>query len=485
MAVNATFYNFSKRKNSTAFPTGAGTVIAVELKSGVDMLNPSFLIAQENQPRFSYLLFEGRFYFITGVNNVRNGLWEIGAAIDVLATNKSAILAMNAFVLYYSHNNDEIVDGRLSTKTEVNVLTEVGDFSRIGAGTSYLVSVTGVDGVSVFACDRETVDDLMPSDKLDAIQSNWNDNLDNIREVLEHIEEVTDVVSMIKYGVKALITIAVNGFIMLFEADNSLLNFDTSQGSVRNCFLLPVSINELGGTTSNILLGRLYSGKQGKKGITRIIHDSATVTIPWQADDWRRNAPYHNIYLYIPYIGLIEVPANEIIDSNTITINATLDTYSGNAIFQAVASNGSIIGHWATNLSSSYAIGTSNIDMSGMAQNALTLGVGAAAGNPIIGIGGALGMANSIHSFNTCIGFNTGIAGQGLGNNCRCITVFHDTTVNPHSISGVKGEPYNGVLSLANITGYVQTQDFSVAGDITSTEKDLINDLMDGGVYIE
>lgn len=482
MATLTVYDNFTKRKNSTKRPSGGATA-NVKLKENTSLENPVFIV--KGLSNANYCEYLGNYYYVDDVVFVTNEIVELHCTMDALATNRDGIIGSPQFVTYYSHTNNDIVDSRLSTKTVPTVQTTTDSFSRLGTGSAYLVSVTGVDGVSVYACDRATVDDLLPSDKLDAIKENW---LDNLQEILNISIDTSSVINVIKSGVEAVITIAKNVLQMLWEEQNSLWCFDSSQGSVRNCFILPLPVSELGGSSSNIMLGRLDSGKNGNRGLTRVIHDSATVSIPWQATDWRRNSPYHDLYLYIPYIGMMSLPTSELIGASSITINVSIDTYSGNAIFQAVASNGCVVGHWTTNISSSYAIGTSNIDMSGMAQNVVSSGVGVAYGvvndSPVGAIGSALGLQNGISMFNTTIGTNTGMAGQGLGNNCRCISVFHDTTINPHSISAIKGEPYNAVMHIPS-SGYVQCMNANVETNAFGNEKDEIDNALNSGIYIE
>ena len=49
----------------------------------------------------------------------------------------------------------------------------------------------------------------------------------------------------------------------------------------------------------------------------------------------------------------------------------------------------------------------------------------------------------------------------------------------------VMGAPYMGTVSIATCTGYLQTNGFSVSGSMTAVERNKINNMMNGGVYIE
>ena len=222
----------------------------------------------------------------------------------------------------------------------------------------------------------------------------------------------------------------------------------------------------------------------------RILTDSATVNIPWQATDWRRNAPYHEIYLYIPCIGVTTISPSDVIGETAIHVDLTLDKLSGDVIIN-VGTASKVLAQYTTNVAVNYPVGFSNVDPAG-AITSVAGAVGALSGavNPAIGAAVAgLGLTNIIQPQPETIGSNGGGAFLGLvgytGYKVYCFTIFHDTTVTPASISAIKGTPYNGVLSLSGISGYVQTMDASVAGSMTDTEREEINNLLNGGVYIE
>lgn len=483
--ASLTAYTLSKRHNSTLRPTGTGTVYTITLKGGCDILAPVFLLNSTSTPSFNYAIFNGRYYFVTGIKSVRDQLFEVAAEVDVLATWKNDITGSSQYVLYYSHNNTEIVDHRLSTKTGITISSDTETFNNLGTGNSYMLTAVGSQGTKVYACNKGDVDNLFVNATISDIYHDFSDAINDF---------INDILTPATFG---SVEDAIKGFLRIYLLSlkvtgnfSNTLQFAKDAGSfVRNCYVLPIAQGNIGGDSENIYLGQWISHTNGNADFPRIVHDSATLSIPWQATDWRRNAPYHEIYLYIPYIGLITLPASELIGVSNITVNVSVDTYSGVTSFVVNADNGTVIGQYSTNIASPYAIGASNIDMissgaeivtSGMALigSALTLNAPGA-------IGGSLGITNAIKPFDASISSNGGAAGMGLGNTVKCFTVFHDTTVSPSSVSAVKGTPYNGVLSLASITGYVQTNGASVAGNMTDTEREQINQLMDGGIYIE
>ena len=133
MAISATFYSFSKRKNSTKQPTGSGDSYSVTLKSGTSIISPTLLLNIASRPSYNYLSFEGRYYFVTDIVSVRTDLWEISCTVDALATWKSEIGSTSADILYATGGRDDIVDGRIPVESGIHVDSNVagitGDFT--------------------------------------------------------------------------------------------------------------------------------------------------------------------------------------------------------------------------------------------------------------------------------------------------------------------------------------------------------------------
>ena len=132
MAITITAYTFSKRSNSTKQPDTSGTDFSVSLKAATSYENPTFILNYSGTFEYNYMQWGSWYYFVTSVTQLRNDLLEINCKLDVLATFKSEIGATNAFVLYDTAANTEVVDRRLSTKTTKTVTSAVGTFTTIG-----------------------------------------------------------------------------------------------------------------------------------------------------------------------------------------------------------------------------------------------------------------------------------------------------------------------------------------------------------------
>lgn len=485
--ATATLYTLSKRHNSTLQPSGSGTDITVALKGGSDILTPVFTLNYTGIPTFNYMAFGGRYYFVTGIKNVREDLWEVSAAVDVLATYKTDIQSISAYVLFYTHTNTEISDKRLSIETTKTIDSAEGVFDTLGNGTGTDYAVV-LNTIGDHSCDAYVTDQATAREILDDLE-NWFDN---------------DDYSQGGSGIQTDLDDPVFSWATVEEAIKSFLQetlffwkqwFATGKVSdnLRSAYMLPLPPSAIGGYTRHIMLGQYDTGIDATRVYDRIFSDGCTVSIPWQASDWRRNAPYHELYLYIPYIGVINLSPSDFINDTEINVSVSIDVTSGDAVFSVYTGTNRYIGQYCTNVGASFAIGTSNVQMAqsvntlvgATVAGAAALASGGTAAIAAAFTGGTLSLANDISGNPTCIGANMGGAVLGLTDKVICYTVFHDTTVSPGSVSAVKGTPYNGVISLSGISGYVQTAAASVAGNMTDTEREEINTLLDGGIYIE
>ena len=116
-------------------------------------------------------------------------------------------------------------------------------------------------------------------------------------------------------------------------------------------------------------------------------------------------------------------------------------------------------------------------------------------GNALAAIGGAGAIFNSMIVNNKhSIGTNGSMGGISSilanisadeGGDIYAITISHNTNISPASINDVNGRPLNQVKTISDLSGYVQTADFSVISNAPEQLKAQINNYMNGGVYIE
>lgn len=435
--MQITLYNLAKRRNSTKQPS-KGSNITVNLKEGTSYFNPSFIL-NFNPTGFNYLSWDNRYYYITNIENTRNGIYTISCELDALATYKSDILGTTAFVLYSSSNYDVgIPDTRLSTKPNYIVKTNVVTYP-IAGNPLYVVTYIGESGSSMKGVTEKSLATLQNA-------------------------------------------LSTNAFAELFvdssKAVSKMLS-NTAQ-AITGCTYVPRCSTS--GRPMEIVLAGGY--KTGASGTLVNRHDFATtsISIPWNfsSGDFRNRSQYTSLLLLLPCYGYLQLNTDNYIGGNSITIDVFQDSATGTIAyvgkdFYCVANMGC------------------NVQISTTTQGNLTSGISsiASAGlqalsNPISALG------NVFNAVTSSMATNVGSVGS-YGNtiamdstlNIEIVVISHDTNVEPSSMTSNYGRPCNKVLSLSGLSGYVQTANANVVTRASKQYKDEIDSLLNGGVYLE
>lgn len=474
MAITVYFTTESKRENSTKQLT-MPISHSCTFKNGCSMLNPTLFleIDTEEFPAYTAFKIENRYYNITDIRTVRNNLFEVFGEVDVLATYKSNILATTAYVIFDTIPNTELVDSRLPMKTSKSVSASSAACPLQVDGGCYILSLTGShDTTGVYKVSQSELagliddvsyilDDFFPS-TTPPDPSSYS-GLDGM------FQYVGDTLQFIAERLKR----AISNF---FGAGNIPEN-------IRECRFIPFNR----GTTlgqQRIFLGTYETQTSLSKLNTNTIVDFASVSIPWQVSDFRRRSPFTEVYLYIPYIGMVKLSSENLVGQSSVTVQYALCVRDGSLIV-TVTSGSEILGQYNANVSAAVPIGVSNINIPRAAQSIIQ-GAGTIAANNTVGLGlAAINFGDSVTPNFSCIGGLDGIAATAANQNITCYTVFHDTNAAPNSEIATIGAPTMAPKSLATLTGFVQTNSASVEGAMSAPERNKINRLLDSGIFIE
>lgn len=489
MSMTAEFYTFQKRRNSTKTPEGAGISseeLSIVLKNPTSYRNPTLHVKREAEGfPFNYMDWSGWLYWIDDVISVGNDRYEIRCSLDVLGTLRPWILATSAFVLYDQTPNTEIPDTRLSTKTTRGLRSANGQFQFLGqyndpSAALVIMSIVGKNGLSYWAMTQSNAESLLTYV--------YNNSIPNMFPYITVTGETVDEV-LSSFG---------NG---LVDAVTTFARRFSSSGTAPRCITgamqIPIgSLGAISGNSGRVWLGEYDTNVTAMEISRRITIDFTTVTIPWTFADWRRRAPYTELYLFCPYFGMIALPTEDIIGETGIYIEASIDVPTGSAIFEVSSVPGNhYIGTYSANLGAQYAIGASGINPTTQATamigatvaGAAILASGGSAGAMAAKIGAAAigGIIGGNTPAASCVSGGGGGAAIGLRKNCYVFEITHDTTVLPDSVAATIGTPAMAQKALSSLTGYVQTSCASVAAPFYDGIIDECNQLLDGGVYIE
>lgn len=289
---------------------------------------------------------------------------------------------------------------------------------------------------------------------------------------------------------------------IIWDAAHMIVAMGNAPKCIKSAILLPVSADDFRGENAVIWLGEYRTGLTGKALHSRAVaSQTCSISIPWQANDWRKL--YHTIYLFLPYSGVVNIPASEVISASSILITCFV-SQSGAVTYEVNAAHGtqgqsdyavSDIGVYYGNCAGAFMIGESQSSLltSLSATSAAITGVAATVSAATTGsvLSAAATGANSITGVLSSMQPCTSMVGGGGGGAFASsyipsiTTVFHDTTVAPDSVSAAIGTPAMAVKTIGSLSGYVQTANASVNVAADAPIRQRINQLLDGGIFYE
>lgn len=475
------FYNFSKRNNSTKTPgnTDSYTELECHLKDSTSVLSPVLEIQTTVAAAFNYAYIPSwnRYYFVSDASSYE-GMWYVSHKIDVLATYKTAIGLTAANVLYATGSTKNIVDSRIPVTADLlrghNQQALSGLTINTAGMGAVIIGVTGNGSFGTYLLQYS--DDI--KDLLDGADDYWtNLNISNTWDAMKQAWFGGSAADCLKSAIS--IPLVIGGA-------------DVSSGTAEQIYLGGYPCKRSGGTNIN-----------GYRITKPVVTSTTQVSIPWQSTDWKKVSQYSDITLYIPMIGFVSVPASEAQGDSALDVKLCINVTSGDisAMVKGTQS-GKFYGLASGNCAMNTAYGSTGIDTNKAMQGTMA-GVGAiaavvggvmtgglsTAAQLAIGASIAAGAKASIDALG-----GTGYGSPGMGGGAsHCIdTVIHIWVTQKHltdsqtNFNPIMGKPYMGVATIGTFSGYVQTDGFKFANvQAYSTEIEMVNDLLNTGIYYE
>ena len=227
-----------------------------------------------------------------------------------------------------------------------------------------------------------------------------------------------------------------------------------------------------------------------------------SLTIPWFHTDWRR-AYCETIYLFLPLVGIIQIPSDSVTNANGITIDYSATATDG-CVSYSVSVGGQIVGTYGGQCSSNYPIGINQQSSAGEIAQSVMAGVDkmvSTAVNSTISpvsmaaVTGAVALEGVNAAYNTadvaasthmsCIGGLGRGSGAGLALYVACFVINHETIVTPSAMAATMGRPVMKPMSLSGLSGYCQCANAHVSAAAQARELDAIDYYLNSGFYIE
>lgn len=479
MGWTCTLYNFSKKVNSTARPSG-GTSFDCLIKHDTDFIRPTLEILADDLSGFNYMLFNGSYFYITSLISHRNDIWEVTGERDPMATFKPDILNTNSLILYAKGftNSDRIPDQRIPiSRNEAyysNSAALSGSLFSYSLSGSYLLSVVGEnDSVDTLIVPISQMTRLINSLGATMGQRIWNAIPDN--------PLIMDEVHQLYYTLCGMV-----------EIGKSEASYGNYASLIRSCTWVPFSFDLSSAGSKTIYIGDYNTGSIGYYFSTNVLTANLSINIPWPVTDWKRNNCL--VQVNLPLAGKVPLPTDKIINESSVYIYCALDIISG-TIGYSIECGGYTHMVTGAQAGAGYGIGSSNISISnlisgitGMVGGGISTALGAASGNPLAVVGGVSSMASGIGEAITpqiqACGNMSGLAGVGLRSTLEVELLYYEP-IGENAFANQYGGPVHLTRTIGNISGYVHCRGFSVECAGTAAEKERINSMLNSGAYIE
>lgn len=474
--MNVTYWTgFSKRKNSTKRPATTGTDVTCNLKDDTSILFPDIDSATiPANANYMYISDFGRYYYVRDVTKVGASRNAFHLEVDPMGSYKSNIGSTNAFIMYATGGYNTLIDTRIPMKSGIDAplpATASFPWSIDPLNGRYILTVMTKDGVKTYNMGFIQIVQLLSN------LSNWTDDLfNNIPAPSSNDWDA------IIYGSR-----------VLWAIGKQIMSFSDSSACLVNCVWLP--INYTVSNSDRVYLGNFDTGVDADYMSNSILSPSpVTISIPWLYSDWRNNSPYCQMYLYVPFVGNINIDPSLIIGQSTLTLKFALARCSGDCSLE-ISAGPVIIGTYGVNLAAKYPVGAMQADPIKQATSVIgavggiaATAAGIASGNPAAIIGGIGATVGSPAGFNptpTTLGGMGGGSGAGLDQDIKLTLLYHDTIEAPGASNATIGKPVMSTHTISTYSGYVQCSSASVDIPGYPEEKDTVNGYVNSGFYYE
>lgn len=447
-------YSINKKIKSTYRPTLADSHIdySCVLKQATEYMNPIFIIDTNGVwpgANYAVLYLDSTtiigYYFISNIVSVNSMIFEFHCEMDCAALTKPDILAATAFVKYSSTEYSPLlIDDRVAMLTDVDIsVTE--EASIFKTTPSYILSVVGEDGVNCLIL-----------------------NDPNIIPGTLYTKAATDLVAAL--------------CIQWSDAQSCMLDLREVPLSLSSDYSLsPAHVGKID-VGSRGAINQYFNGA--------LIEDNESIAIPTTYNDFRLFR-FVTAHLYLPFVGVVELPLESFYpdpeSSGLVKIKTVANPLTGSVIYTLKNGLDEMVATYSGSFGRSLPINASSPrDIVGSISHIVSGASSAAIGNSGGVVSNAVASMTDFVKFRgSVIGSFNGSYGEYAGTNFILAIEKHESNIEPSNLTSFCGRPCGKVMSLATLTGYVETVGFQLSGNYKKAVKDKVNEMLDSGIYIE
>ena len=438
--MTAEFFNFSKKNNSTATPAENGVEKAVYLKDSVSLATPIITLNAKYAEiaEFNYCSTLNAFYFVSDKVNVSNDIWQLNLEIDLLGTYKKDILSSEFFVEYAEVGYNTLVnDARfVALENSEKNISEISLANMDLQNGNFILTV--VNNANIANMGGFTTAYAISPTQLAKFAEDFI-NKGNLWEAFED-------------------------------------KFNNPYEAVISCYWLPFSLAVYPSSTHAVKVGNIEFNAVAQYAVNPTYTYTSELPIKWKYSDFRRR--WEKISLFLPCVGLVDLPVDKLLSSNSVYVKITYDLLIGKISYiisrdYALGDSDGIIGTYSGDSGAEIAIAQTRgkTDLPSLIFSALSSIVGAFTGDKKGAVDystrGSIGGRSSYYAFKKM----------------QLIVTSPSTQTN--GIENVIGRAVMQKRNMAEMSGYVKTNNASIKANCSNLYRDRINTLLDGGIFIE
>ena len=471
--MQASFYKFAKRTNSTKRPT-TGDGFTVELKAPCNIINPEIKIATQNDPtgyNYCYLPAFGRYYWVKNWT-YSDSLWTASLSVDTLASYRDQIGSSTEYVVRSSAKFDpKIVDNLYPTKSTVTTKTILANSTPFTDDTEspdtgfFVVAVNAPGYVSFGGAVYLAMGGTTFQDLMSALLSD-TDYLDiSAEEISSNLTKA--LFNPIQYISKA--------------------------------FWIPCGNAAIGTPINEIPVGWWKMRNVGEAVVIQNTNDKQVFTFNISTPHhpqiitrgvYTDGAPYSEYTLYCPPFGEIKLNANLFVLQSTLYCRLTVDYRTGDAVLDLSFNHDfdTVFFSTSSNVAVSVQLAqiATNVDELASLGGLIQTAVGAIAGGAAAFFGGG-DIVNGIASGAQQTTVQSQSKGGGASVAKYGITpyltgVFYDLVDDNNEDHG---RPLCQRVQLSSIPGFIMVDDPDIKLSATAAEIDSVKSYMRNGFFFE
>lgn len=446
---SVTFYNFSKRRNSTKTPSTTGTSVTVKLKDNTSIYKPVFEVAA-NFPNYTYAEWGGLYYYVTDITSLANNLCAISCELDPMGTAATDIGSTSAYVNRAASNYDVwLKDVEISAKQKVissaDATTTLSIFDGVGC---YILRVagnnSGATGIATYAVDAAHLNVILSwmFDENNIIDAAWDSAVKTIFNPFQYIVSL-------KYTPISLSTFAA-------QSTSQPVGFGwwTAGGGNVDC------LTNTGGTT--------------------------TVQVAKPAAYWNDFRDYDPEYtqctLTLPGGNVVTIPSIWLSDNLYLSVIYDVAVGDGQLILSTGDGSPSLAS-FTFRCAAELQIGQNSTDLTSVIGDVAGAVGSWQCGNPIgTGISAAGAIGNILQPSPSILGQQGSI--QALiswRDPLLSVVRYESGALNTATL----GRPLNQTITLSTLSGYVKCSNASVDTNLPPEYKEQINSYLNSGFFME